>query len=79
MLQMTDARVVGRIADAVVVVARAGLTTRDALLAIKDRFTEDRIPILGAILNDWNPNTSRHGYYNNYRCNYYPADTDHTP
>jgi succinoglycan biosynthesis transport protein ExoP len=66
MLQMTDARVAGRLADAVVVVARADKTTRDSLLAVRDRFAEDRIRILGAILNDWNPQRSPNGYYANY-------------
>jgi capsular exopolysaccharide synthesis family protein len=71
MLQMTDARVAGRLADAVVVVARAGQTTRDSLLAVRQRFDEDRTHVLGTILNDWDPRTSRTGYYGNYRNSYY--------
>jgi capsular exopolysaccharide synthesis family protein len=63
MLQMTDARVAGRLADGVVLVGRAGKTTRDALLAVRDRFMEDRIRVLGTILNDWNPKKSAGGYY----------------
>jgi receptor protein-tyrosine kinase len=63
MLQMTDARVAGRLADAVVLVARAGKTTRDALLAARERFREDRIVVLGSILNDWNPKKATGGYY----------------
>jgi Mrp family chromosome partitioning ATPase len=63
MLQMTDARLVGRLADAVVLVARARKTTRDAILAAYQRFSEDRIPLLGTILNDWDPKHSRAGYY----------------
>jgi polysaccharide biosynthesis transport protein len=63
MLQMTDARVAGRLADAVVLVARSGKTTRDALLAARDRFVEDRIRVLGTILNDWNPKKTLGGYY----------------
>jgi capsular exopolysaccharide synthesis family protein len=63
MLQMTDARVAGRLADAVVLVARAGLTTRDSLLAVKERFAEDRIRVLGTILNDWDSRRSTNGYY----------------
>jgi capsular exopolysaccharide synthesis family protein len=55
MLQMTDARVVGRLVDAVVLVARSGKTTRDALIASKDLLNGDRTPILGAVLNDWKP------------------------
>jgi succinoglycan biosynthesis transport protein ExoP len=63
MLHMTDARVAGRLADGVVLVSRAGKTTRDALLAARDRFLEDRIRVLGAVLNDWNPKRTLHGYY----------------
>jgi capsular exopolysaccharide synthesis family protein len=63
MLQMTDARVAGRLADAVVLVSRAGKTTRDALIAARDRFVEDRIRVLGVVLNDWNPRKTLNGYY----------------
>jgi succinoglycan biosynthesis transport protein ExoP len=69
MLQMTDARVAGRLADGVVLVSRAGKTTRDALLACRDRFLEDRIRVLGTILNDWNPKKAPRGYYG-YGGNY---------
>ncbi len=63
MLQMPDARVVGREADAVVMVVRAGQTTRDAALAARERLTEDGTRMLGTILNDWNPKESPNGYY----------------
>jgi len=61
-LAMTDARVIGILADGVVLIARAGQTTRDALLAIQERLGEDRIPLLGCILNDWDPRYSAHAY-----------------
>jgi Mrp family chromosome partitioning ATPase len=51
MLRMPDARVVGRIADAVILVTRAGHTTREATLAANHRFAEDRTRVLGTILN----------------------------
>jgi polysaccharide biosynthesis transport protein len=82
-LQITDARVLGRLADAVILVARANSTTRDALQAVSKRFSEDRIRVMGAILNDWNPKNSRNGYYgysgsyyNSYRYGYesYPKN-----
>ena len=66
MLQMTDARVAARLADGVVVVARAGKTTRDAITALTQRFKEDRSRVLGTILNDWNPKRSPRGYYGYY-------------
>jgi capsular exopolysaccharide synthesis family protein len=61
-LHITDARVIGVLADGVVLVARAGQTTREALLATQERFTEDRIRLLGCILNDWDPSRSRSTY-----------------
>jgi capsular exopolysaccharide synthesis family protein len=71
MLQMTDARVAGRLADAVILVARSGQTTRDAILAAKDRLSEDSIRVLGTILNDWDPKKAPGGYYGQYKYNYY--------
>jgi capsular exopolysaccharide synthesis family protein len=71
MLQMTDARVLGRITDAVILVARAEQTTRDALIAATKRLGEDRIRVLGTILNNWNPKRSTNGYYGYYRGSYY--------
>jgi Mrp family chromosome partitioning ATPase len=68
-LQITDARVLGRLSDAVIFVARANSTTRDALSALSKRFSDDRIRVIGAILNDWDPKKSRGGYYG-YRGNY---------
>ena len=61
-LPITDARVIGFLADGVVLIARAGHTTRDALLAIQERLTEDRIHLLGCILNDWDPSHSGRAY-----------------
>jgi Mrp family chromosome partitioning ATPase len=66
-LQMTDARVLGRMVDAAILVTRAKQTTRDALVAATKRFAEDRIRVLGTILNDWNPKRSQNGYYGYYR------------
>jgi succinoglycan biosynthesis transport protein ExoP len=77
MLQMTDARLLGRLADAVVLVARAGKTTRDAILAAHQRFSEDRIRVLGTILNDWDPKRSPTGYYGYYRASGYGSYKGH--
>ena len=63
MLHIPDARVVGRLADAVVLVARAQQTTRDELVAAKKRFSEDHTRILGTIFNDWDPKHSPYGMY----------------
>jgi capsular exopolysaccharide synthesis family protein len=68
MLQISDARVLGRMADKVILVVRAGLTTRDAAIAARQRFSEDGAKLLGTILNDWNPknNSTRYYGYNSY-------------
>ncbi len=66
MMQISDARVLGRMADAVILVLRAGHTTRDSARTAKDRFLEDGTPVLGTILNDWDPKVNGRGYSDNY-------------
>ena len=76
MLQIPDARVLGRMADGVILVVRAGQTTRDAAVAAGRRFSEDGTAVLGTILNDWDPKHSVNGYYgysNSYYRNYYDS------
>jgi succinoglycan biosynthesis transport protein ExoP len=73
MLQISDARVLGRMADRVILVVRAGRTTRDAAIAARQRFFEDGTPMLGTILNDWNPRNSPNGYYG-YGDGYYNSN-----
>ncbi|MBI2685991.1 MAG: polysaccharide biosynthesis tyrosine autokinase [Acidobacteria bacterium] len=72
MLQIPDARVLGRMAGGVVLVLRTARTTRDAALAVRQRLQEDGTRILGTILNDWNPKASPGGYYG-YRQGYYQS------
>jgi polysaccharide biosynthesis transport protein len=63
LLRVSDTRVIGHRADAVVLVCRSGRTTREAARAAKQRLEEDGTPILGVVLNDWNPKHSTHPYY----------------
>ena len=72
MLQIPDARVLARIAGGVIMVLRAGKTTRDAASAVRQRLQEDGTRILGTILNDWNPKHSPGGYYG-YSTGYYKS------
>ncbi|MCW5978486.1 MAG: polysaccharide biosynthesis tyrosine autokinase [Bryobacteraceae bacterium] len=51
MLQIPDARILGRLSDAVILVVRAGRTTRDLALAAKQRLSEDGTKLLGTVLN----------------------------
>jgi succinoglycan biosynthesis transport protein ExoP len=67
MLLMPDARVLGRLADGVVLIARAGRTGRDAIQAAFRRFVDDHTPVLGVVLNDWNAKTSPYAYSAAYK------------
>lgn len=71
MVNISDARVVGRLGEAVILVVRSAATTRDAALLAKRRFAEDGIQVLGTILNWWNPKTPGYGYYRYYYAGYY--------
>jgi polysaccharide biosynthesis transport protein len=71
MVNISDARVIAHYADGLVVVVRSATTTRDAALLAKQRFADDGLPILGTILNGWNPNTPGYGYYRTYYAGYY--------
>jgi len=65
MLPMPDARVLGKLADAVVLVVRSAETTRDEAGAAAHRLTDDGTRVLGTILNEWDPRKASqycHGY-----------------
>jgi len=69
MIHLADARVLGRLADGVILVIRAGQTTTESALFARQRFAEDGTRVLGTVLNSWDPGTSpRYGYgtYHNY-------------
>jgi receptor protein-tyrosine kinase len=66
MLQIPDARVLGRMADAVILVVRAGQTNRDSAVAASQRFSEDHTRVLGTVLNGWDPRDSNAGFYDGY-------------
>jgi capsular exopolysaccharide synthesis family protein len=68
MLAISDARILGRLADGVIIVVRAGQTTIDEAVQAKQRLVEDGIPVLGTILNHWNLKAK--GRYGNERYFY---------
>src|SRR6266403_1479810 len=71
MIHLADARVLGRLADGVILVIRAGQTTTESALFARQRFAEDGTRVLGTVLNSWDPRTaSRYGYgsYSDYRA-----------
>jgi capsular exopolysaccharide synthesis family protein len=67
LMHMPDARLMGRMADAVVLVARAGRTQREAVSAASARLMQDHTRLLGVVLNDWNPRSSHDSFYGNYK------------
>jgi capsular exopolysaccharide synthesis family protein len=73
MMNMADARLLGKMADAVVLVVRAQKTSRDAAKAMVERLTADGSRILGTVLNQWDPrkvSQARYGYGYGYGYNY---------
>ena len=83
MLHIADARLLARHADCVLLVLRAGKTTRAAALAARQKFQADGSNILGTILTDWNPDQNGYSYDYKYYSNhaeYYtsaePTNTD---
>lgn len=66
MLHLADARLLARYCDTVILVVRAGKTSRDMALAARQRFLEDGTPILGTILVDWSPGRNGVGYGSKY-------------
>ena len=62
MIHLADARVLGHLADGVILVIRAGQTTAESALFARQRFSEDGTRVLGTILNSWDPKSSTTGY-----------------
>jgi capsular exopolysaccharide synthesis family protein len=56
--QFSDARVLGRWADGVLLVFRSNKTTLEIAMAAQQCFMGDGTRVLGTLLNDWNPRQS---------------------
>ena len=54
-LHFVDARQLGRSADGMVLVIRAGETFRESMRLLHGQLTADGVQLLGTILNDWRP------------------------
>jgi polysaccharide biosynthesis transport protein len=61
-LPFADARILGHLADGMILVLRANRTDREEALASVQRLNEDGVRILGAVLNDWDPKNASYGY-----------------
>jgi polysaccharide biosynthesis transport protein len=62
-LLATDARVVGRLSDAVLLVVRAGRTPWEEAQAVVQQFELDRTRVLGTVLNDLKKPVRDYAYY----------------
>jgi len=58
--------IIGRFSDGIVLVTRSGHTTVEAAAVARQRFATDQTPVLGFVLNDWDPRSSTYLYYGNY-------------
>jgi len=65
MIHLADSRVLGRLADGVILVIRSGKTQQKLAAASVHRFHSDGTRVLGTILNDWNPKASSQAHYYN--------------
>ena len=63
MLNMPDARLLGKLADGVVLVIRASRTTREEAATAAERLAADGTRILGTVLNEWDPRRASHNAY----------------
>jgi capsular exopolysaccharide synthesis family protein len=70
-LSVPDSRILAQASDAVILVLRAGQTSRDSALAAARFFEDDGTSVLGTILNDWNPTRMGHSYYHSNYSSYY--------
>jgi capsular exopolysaccharide synthesis family protein len=78
---VTDPAVIGNLADGVVLVTRAGHTTREAASFAHRQLTDAKVRMLGVILNRIDPTDRRYDYYysqyyRQYGYGYYSDSTD---
>jgi succinoglycan biosynthesis transport protein ExoP len=66
MSYLSDARVLGQLADGAILVIRAAKTTRDEARMAKQRLVDDGIRVLGTILNGWDLKSKTRYGYNGY-------------
>lgn len=68
-----DAIYLGKIVDGTILVVKAGVTPRKALIEIKKVFTNINAKILGVVLNGIKKNDLKYGSYNYYYSSYYSS------
>ena len=65
-----DARILGQVTDGVVMVVRANRNNREDVRGAYHQLVQDRIHVLGTILNDWKVDRGQAKAYNNYYHHY---------
>lgn len=68
-----EARVIGRISHGMVMVVRANTRSGEELQGIYQKLIEDRIPMLGTVLNDWKMGRTQSRAYSRYYSHYQQA------
>jgi receptor protein-tyrosine kinase len=66
MVGMADARLLGRVADGVILISRAGETSPEQLGEARQRLVDDGTPVIGTILNGCDLRTEDPAYVNSY-------------
>ena len=68
LLEIPDARMLGRLSDGIILVVRSGKTSTEAVSQCTERLREDGTTLLGTVLNGWAAKSSGYGYgYGYYR------------
>jgi succinoglycan biosynthesis transport protein ExoP len=70
MLLYSDARILGKLSDGLVMVVRANKWRRDELSAVYQTLMQDQIPLLGTILNDWKMDSGQARVYERHYGEY---------
>ena len=70
LLAVTDAVILARLSDGVVLIAQAGKTAADDARQAASQLRDVDAPILGVILNDMDISDRRYGYYYYYQYGY---------
>jgi Mrp family chromosome partitioning ATPase len=73
-----DARILGRMSDGLVIVVRSNTKTAEELKATYQKLSQDRIPMLGMVLNDWKMDPNRARAYGRYYGRYRDQNRAHT-
>jgi polysaccharide biosynthesis transport protein len=70
MIQFSDARLMARYGDGLILVVRSGVTARDSAVTAREQLAQDNINVLGTILNDWDARTNLRHPYHPYSSSY---------